>query len=166
MEETVLSVTQELLAKLGLQASGVTVRKEDDQRQIFYVTLQSPDSRLLIGPRGMTLATVEYILGLIVERRLASRTVLHVEVNDYRASQDAKLFAYVDDKVKEVVRTGGKLALRPMTSYERKKVHAYVGDKKIEGLRTVSQDEPTGRVLYVSFEGKASLGIDMDSVGI
>jgi len=166
MEETVLSVAQELLSKLGLDASGFSVRKEDDQRQIFYLTMQSQDSRLLIGPRGQTLATLEYVLGLIVERKLASRAVVHVEVNDYRASQDAKLFSYVDEKVKDVLRAGGKIALRPMTSYERKKVHSYVGDKQVEGLRTVSQDDPTGRTLYVTFEGKVALAIDMDSAGI
>lgn len=166
MEETVLSVAQELFTKLGLEATDFKIRKEDDQRKIFYLSLQSSDSRLLIGPQGRTLSVLEYFLGMLVERRLESRASVHVEVNDYRASQDARLFAYIESKITEVMRIGSRVALRQMTSYERKKVHAYVGDKKIEGLRTVSQDDPLGRTMYLSYEGKAALSIDLDSTGI
>ncbi len=167
MEKAVLETARELISLMGIETTGLDVRKEDDKRHIFYLTILSPDSKLLIGPRGQTLAALEHFLGLISERAIGDgRVAVHVEVNDYRASQDARLYEYVEERIKDVMRTGVTTALRPMTSYERKKVHAYVGDKAIAGLSSASQDGPGGRTLHLSYAGKRDIGIDLDAAGI
>lgn len=64
-----------------------------------------------------------------------------------------------------------------LSSYERKKVHAYVAEKKIEGLSTKSTGEGESRVLHLAYSGpiekvhvhaKASSLADLseDGVGI
>ena len=175
MEDTVLTVANELLSRLGLDVQDLSVVPDGDAPATFRVALRSADSKILIGPRGHTLDALEHLLGLAAERRAGTRLRVHVEVNDYRAAQDVRLLAYADDQVEAVRRTGGTLVLRPMSSYERKKVHAHVSAKGIPGLSTSSQDTPQGRLMHLAYDAPsavlsppspAATAIDLESAGI
>ena len=65
----------------------------------------------------------------MVENELEKRVLIHLEVNDYLEEKDRKLYSYVERKIADVMRTGGEDTFGQLTGYERKKVHAYVGDK-------------------------------------
>ena len=96
----------------------------------------------------------------------------HIDITFFILNLDRelfKLYSYVERKIADVMRTGSEDTFGPLTGYERKKVHAYVGDKGIEWLRTFSQDGENGeRILHIAFDGEidVSEAIDLDAVEI
>lgn len=74
-------------------------------------------------------------------------------MNDYLQSKDDRLFRRIEEKISALKTTGGEITLSELSGYERKKVHAYVAEKKIEGLSTRSTGEGEARVLHLSYSG-------------
>jgi predicted RNA-binding protein Jag len=52
--------------------------------------------------------------------------MIHVEVNDYMAEKQKKLYAIVDRKVDLTKRNGIDQVMYDLSGFERKMVHAYV----------------------------------------
>ena len=74
-------------------------------------------------------------------------------MNDYLASRDEKFFRYLDSRIDYVMRTGGEITLPNLTPYERKKAHAHISGRTIDGLKTFSIGEGGERALHMSYDG-------------
>lgn len=154
---------------LGIETESVEVQTQDEEKAIYMVKIKTPDSALLIGPHGRTLEELRNLLIQMSENELEKRVLIHLEVNDYLEEKDRKLYSYVERKISNVMKSGGEDTFGQLTAYERKKVHAYVGDKNVEWLRTFSQEDAEGnRILHIAFEGEIDLSetIDLDAVEI
>ena len=114
---------------LGITMDSIEVEVEDQERDIYMVRTKSPDSALLIGPHGRTLEELQALIIQMLETKYDKRIWIHLEVNDYLEEKDRRLYSMVERKIADVMRTGGEDTFGPLSSYERKKVHAYVGDK-------------------------------------
>ncbi len=155
MHETVEKIAREFFTLMGIEVEDVVAETEDEKRRIFRVTVKTPDSKLLIGVHGQTLEHLRHLVGRLAERATGSKSVLvHLEVNDYLQSKDRHLFRRIDERVESLLRTGGETALDPeLSSYDRKKIHAYVSEKGIEGLTTKSVGEGMARCLHLVYSG-------------
>ena len=63
----------------------------------------------------------------------------HLEVNDYMKAKDSRLFSFLDAKIAFAMSTGKAISIPNLSSFERKKAHGYIADKKIENLATKSE---------------------------
>jgi predicted RNA-binding protein Jag len=153
MQETVHEIALKFFTLMGVEVEAVVVEAEEEKRRIFRVTVKTPDSKLLIGVHGQTLETMRHLLTRLVERTVGKSFLIHLEVNDYLQSKDQRLFRQIEDRIAVIMRTGGDVALFELSNYERKKVHAYVAEKKVEGLSTRSVGEGAERVLHLMFSG-------------
>lgn len=116
------------------------------------VKIQTNESAILIGPHGRTLDELQSLLQQVIEGESEMRILIHLEINDYLEEKDRRLYNIVEKKISDVTRTGGEDVFHDLNGYERKKVHAYVSDKNIEGLETHSETDDEGkRVLHISF---------------
>lgn len=135
---------------LGITIESLDVIEEWDD---LSVTLRTPDSPLLIGMHGKNIEAFQHILGRIVEKKLGKFVHLHLEVNDYMKSKEERLYRFLDTKIAFVCSTGKATQIPNLSSYERKKAHGYIAEKKIEGLITKSEWEGTARALNLSYTG-------------
>jgi spoIIIJ-associated protein len=114
---------------------------------VVKVTLTGPDMGIMIGYRGETLDSLQYLLSLLINKGKVEkykRVVLDTE--NYRARREDTL-RRLALKVASKVKTSGKyLKLEPMNPYERRIIHASLqGDPSID---TYSEgDEPFRRVV-------------------
>jgi spoIIIJ-associated protein len=75
-----------------------------------------------------------------------------VDVSSYRQKRRAALERFVRQLADEVVSTGDRKVLEPMTAADRKVVHDTVND--IDGVETTSEgEEPERRVIILPVEG-------------
>jgi hypothetical protein len=94
------------------------------------------------------------------ENALGSFCLIHLEINDYLAEKQKKLFAVVDRKVDLARKNGIDQVIYELTGYERKQVHAYIGDTYPE-IETKSIDGEKGRELHIKLkEGITPTGSD------
>jgi spoIIIJ-associated protein len=96
---------------------------------------------LLIGKRGQTLNSLQYLTQLVTNRYAKQYVSVTVDAEDYRKRRNETLIQLAERMANKAMRTGKEVALEPMPSYERKVIHtALMGYKKIK--TTSSGTEP------------------------
>jgi spoIIIJ-associated protein len=88
---------------------------------------------LLIGKRGQTLNSLQYLTQLVINRYHEQYLNVTVDAEDYRKRRNDTLIQLAGRLAIKAVKTGQNVALEPMPSYERKVIHtALVENKKVK----------------------------------
>lgn len=138
--------------------TGLEVQVQDAENHIYCIKISSEDSPLLIGPHGRTLEETQSLLIQMAEKATGVHCLIHLEINDYLAEKQRRLFAIVDRKVELARKNGIDQVIYDLSGYERKQVHAYIGDTYTD-IVTKSIDGEKGRELHIILkEGVAPTG--------
>lgn len=137
--ERARDATKEILTHMDAAAE-VAVREEKDT---VWVTLDGSDQDLLIGRRGETLDSLQFLVGLIVNRDGGPRTRVVVDANGYRDRRTDALRALAKRVAQEVLDTGDEIEFDPMPAHERRIVHMELAD--VRGLKTISEGQGSER---------------------
>jgi spoIIIJ-associated protein len=103
---------------------GVTA-EIDVRRQGKNVTLHLSGEKiaLLIGKRGQTLNSLQYLTQLVANRYSKQYLNVIVDAEDYRKRRKDTLIQLADRMANKALKTGKVVSLEPMPSYERKVIH-------------------------------------------
>jgi spoIIIJ-associated protein len=122
-------VTEKLLFLMKVPAT-VQVREGEGDVVPPSVTLDidGDDLGLLIGRRGQTLATLQYMVSLIVSRRFRSNARVLIDVAGYRQRHEEEL-KNLALRIAEIVKSSRRaITLEPMSPIERRVVHLALRD--------------------------------------
>ncbi|OUC07451.1 hypothetical protein RY27_14845, partial [Litorilinea aerophila] len=86
------------------------------------------DLGALIGRRGETLASIQYLLRLMVNQRLKEWKAITVDVEQYKERRITQLTQLALRMAEQVADTGRSIALEPMPPNERRIVHLALRD--------------------------------------
>ncbi|MCH2188819.1 hypothetical protein MK079_03255 [Candidatus Gracilibacteria bacterium] len=163
MKEYITQIASDFFSHLGTHTETISI--EEQEPGIFYIHVQSDDSKLLIGPRGRNLSDMQHLLKTMIQSKQDSRVKIHLEVNDYMASKDTKLHHFLDKKIAQARESGAEVILPFFSGYERKKIHSYVASLGDDSIHTESQGEGKERRMHLSVSGpKLSIDIDGDDI--
>ena len=131
-----------IFAKLGVAPEITPEVKEG----ILWLTVRGDDLGILIGRRGETLNSLQYLVNLAVNKRRHEHARLVLDVEGYREGREETLTALARKMAEKAVRSGRRVELEPMNPHERRVVHiALQEDKRVD---TVSHgEEPYRRVV-------------------
>lgn len=131
-----------IFAKLGIAPEIIPEVKEG----ILWLTVRGDDLGILIGRRGETLNSLQYLVNLAVNKRRHEHARLVLDVEGYREGREETLTALARKMAEKAVRSGRRVELEPMNPHERRVVHiALQEDKRVD---TVSHgEEPYRRVV-------------------
>ena len=156
--QTLTELAEGFFTNLGIEFSELAVQTEDAEKNIYTIKIVSVDSPLLIGPHGRTLEETQSLLMQMAEHKLQTHCLIHLEINDYLAEKQKRLFSIVDRKVDLTHRNGIDQVIYELSGYERKQVHAYISEKYPD-IETKSLDGERGRELHIILrEGVAPTG--------
>lgn len=113
---------------------GVTVKIESfrDGKHVHFI-LSGEKIALLIGKRGQTLNSLQYLTQLVLNRFSDQYLTVMLDAEDYRKRRNETLIQLAGRLAQKAVKTGKNVALEPMPSYERKVIHtALVSNRKIK----------------------------------
>ena len=105
------------------------------------------DLGLLIGRHGQTIDAVQVLASMIAGRGEEERKDVVVDAAGYRDRRRRTLEALALRSAEEVVRTGERVGLDPMSAAERKVVHTCLQDH--EGVSTASAGDEPNRYVVV-----------------
>lgn len=109
---------------------GVEVKREG---KTILFTLTGEKIALLIGKRGQTLNSLQFLAQLVMNRFSEQYSTVLLDAEDYRKRRNETLIQLAGRLAQKAVRTGQNVALEPMPSYERKVIHtALMSNKKIK----------------------------------
>jgi len=125
--ELAVEVLEKLLSLMEVDAS-VRVREPEtpgDGASIVKVVLDisGDDLGILIGRRGDTLASLQYLVNLIVGRKLKAKAAFGVDVAGYRRRREESLKSLALHMAESVRTTKQLMTLEPMPPNERRIVH-------------------------------------------
>ena len=108
----------------------VEVKREG---KLVYFTLTGEKIALLIGKRGQTLNSLQFLTQLVMNRYSEQYSTVLLDAEDYRKRRIETLVQLAERLAQKAVRTRQTVALEPMPSYERKVIHtALMSNKKIK----------------------------------
>lgn len=148
---TISTVAKDFFTHLGIDFSNLEVLTQEEEKNIYNIHITSPDSSILIGPHGKTLLEMQGILAQILENVLQKHCLIHLEVNDYLAEKQRRLFWTVDRKVELARKHSIDQVMYELSAYERKQVHAYINECHPE-IETKSIDGEKGRELHITLK--------------
>lgn len=145
-----VETVQELLDKMGVTASvEASYASPADENESGPLVLQvtGKDLGMLIGRRGETLASLQYITRLIVSRDLQRRVDLVVDVEHYKARREQRLHSLALRMAKQASQRGRTVKLEPMPAYERRIIHLSLRDRT--DVYTQSEGEGDSRKVTI-----------------
>jgi spoIIIJ-associated protein len=126
--------------------------EEDREEKTMNIDLSGEDMGILIGKRGQTLDSLQYLTSLVVNKNEEDYIRVKVDTENYRQRRKDTLENLAKNIAFKVKRTGKSVVLEPMNPYERRVIHsALQGDKYVE---THSEgEEPYRKVVVTLKEG-------------
>ena len=137
-------LAQRIMDVIGVEGRA-DVREDDGA---ITVTFSGADVALLIGRHGQMIDAVQYLMNAISHRTYgADRKEVVVDAAGYRERRRATLESLALRTAREVLETGDRVELEPMTAVERKVVHLRL--KEFEGVETASEGTEPNRYVVV-----------------
>lgn len=135
------------------KAMGLTVmiqiEKEEDSN-VVNVDLKGDDMGVLIGKRGQTLDSIQYLTSLVVNKGNAGYVRVKVDTENYRARRKETLENLAKNIAFKVKRTKKPVFLEPMNPYERRVIHSALQNDPL--VSTHSEGEEPYRKVVVTLK--------------
>lgn len=144
-----ISLSQEFLDKIiksmDILAS-VQIVEESDKLLVEITDVNSRDKGILIGKRGNTLDSLQYLLSLYVNRDSDEYKKVILDIEGYRKKRENTLIKLAKRMADKAIRNKRVVKLEPMNPYERRVIHSCLQD--YEGVTTYSEGtDPYRRIV-------------------
>ena len=144
VEDKAKDFLKDVLEAMDLEV--VITVKYDEAEKNMEIDLKGDDMGVLIGKRGQTLDSLQYLVSLVVNKESEEYIRVKVDTEDYRNRRKATLEGLAKNISYKVKRTKRAVSLEPMNPYERRIIHSALQNDKY--VTTHSEgDEPFRHVV-------------------
>jgi spoIIIJ-associated protein len=120
--------------------------KFDSKESVLEVELSGAEMGVLIGKRGQTLDSLQYLISLVVNKESDNYIHVKVDTENYRERRKATLENLAKNIAFKVRKSRQSVALEPMNPYERRIIHSALQNDRY--VTTHSEgEEPFRRVI-------------------
>ena len=141
---------EDVFAAMKLQVE-ITI-KYDEANATMDIDLSGGEMGVLIGKRGQTLDSLQYLLSLVVNKEAEDYIRVKLDTENYRQRRKETLENLAKNIASKVKKTRRALSLEPMNPYERRIIHsALQGDRFVT---THSEGEEPFRRVVVTLKNK------------
>ena len=127
-EDVVKDFLTEVFDKMNLEVEIIT--KFDEIEGVIDIELKGPEMGVLIGKRGQTLDSLQYLTTLAVNRKSDNYLRVKIDTEDYRRRRKETLENLAKNMAYKVKRTKRPVSLEAMNPYERRIIHSALQNDK------------------------------------
>ena len=124
--------------------------KYDEENKNLNVDLSGDEMGVLIGKRGQTLDSLQYLLSLVVNKESEEYIRVKVDTEDYRKRRKETLENLAKNIAYKVKRTKRPVSLEPMNPFERRVIHSALQNDRF--VTTHSEGEEPYRHVVVALK--------------
>lgn len=152
--EDILDAARDFISKILETFELENIVEMELKDNVLNINVNGDENRLgiLIGKRGVTLDSIQYILNLIVNKKSSRYIRVNLDSSGYREKRKETLINLAKKMANKVTKTGRSVKLEPMNSYERKIIHTALQD--YEGVLTHSEGKDPFRKVVIQKERK------------
>jgi spoIIIJ-associated protein len=142
-------ILAELLKKMGIDA---TIEVQDEGERTV-LDIRGPEAGLIIGKKGQTLESLQYLVSKIVHRGVepdagqSTGRPFVIDAEGYRARRETSLIELAHRLAEKAVRTQQTITVNPMSPHDRRIIHVTLD--KVPGVTTRSEGEGVFRRLLI-----------------
>lgn len=135
---------REMFLAMGIIVN-IDTKLKDKQ---LSIELSGDDMGVLIGKRGQTLDSIQYLVNLVVNKGNAPYVSISIDTENYRQRRKETLETLALNLAKKVKQTRKSVVLEPMNPYERRIIHSALQNDRY--VTTYSEgEEPHRNVVIV-----------------
>lgn len=138
-----LTFLNELISNMGLI---LNLKAKEDKEGTIFIDIDGKDSATIIGKRGQTLDSIQYLTSLVVNKEEGPYIRIVVDCEGYRKKREHTLVQLANRLALKVSKTKRPMKLEPMNPYERKVIHATLQNHPHVKTRSEGE-EPYRRVI-------------------
>lgn len=132
-------------------AMGIIVKIETKMKdKQLFINLSGDDMGILIGKRGQTLDSLQYLVNLVVNKGSAPYMSITLDTENYRQRRKETLESLAFNLARKVKQTGRNVVLEPMNPYERRIIHSSLQNDKY--VTTFSEGEEPYRNVVITLK--------------
>ena len=135
---------------MGIKNPDIQTTKVDEE---YFINLNCDDDEgALIGRRGETLDSIQYLVRLVANRGKETEDYVRISVNvgNYREKRENTLKELAKKNASKVLKYGRNIALDPMNPFERRIIHTVVAE--IEGVTSYSVGVDADRKVIIALK--------------
>lgn len=136
----------EILTILDIKADIVSNIKDN----CVCFTLTGEGMGLIIGRRGDTLDSLQYLTSLTVNKGTEGHIRVNIDTENYREKREQALMGLANKVSHKVLKTQRSMTLEPMNPYERRIIHSALQD--VANITTKSIGSEPNRKVVVMYE--------------
>ena len=145
---------RDIFANMKMQ---VEIRSEFDKKENqMDVILSGDDMGVLIGKRGQTLDSIQYLTSLVVNKGEGKYCRVKLDTENYRERRQEKLEELARNIAHKVAKSRRAQSLEPMNPYERRIIHSALQNDPY--VTTVSEGEEPYRHVVVMLKKNKKYG--------
>ena len=148
LEKSVKDFLSQVFVAMQLEVEIIT--KIDEENKVIDVEFQGPEMGMLIGKRGQTLDSLQYLTNLAVNKQSDSYIKVKLDTEDYRKRRKETLENLAKNIAYKVKRTKRPVSLEPMNPFERRVIHSALQNDKY--VSTHSEGEEPYRHVVVTLK--------------
>jgi len=114
------------------------------------VNIEGPNMGVIIGRRGQTLDSLQYLLSLVINKTSDKYIKVFVDTENYRQKREDTLVRLANKMASKVRKVGKTIALEPMNPYERRIIHASLQSNPY--IQTYSEGEEPFRKIVIALK--------------
>ena len=148
VEGDITEFLQKIFATMDLKVEIIIEKAEDGNT--YNVELKGDDMGILIGKRGQTLDSLQYLANLAVNKNSEEYIKVKIDTEDYRKRRKETLENLAKNIAYKVKRTKRPVSLEPMNPFERRVIHSALQNDKF--VTTHSEGEEPYRHVVVTLK--------------
>ncbi|UQD53716.1 protein jag [Bacillus methanolicus] len=127
--------------------ASINIEAIQEGKQVSFL-LSGEKIALLIGKRGQTLNSLQYLTQLVINRHSDQYLTVLLDAEDYRTRRNETLVQLAERLAQKAIKTGRDVALEPMPSFERKVIHTALANN--DRVNTYSDGVEPHRFVVIS----------------
>lgn len=146
--EVVKKVITEIMSLMDFDSQ--IFERQEEGRVVFNIKCR--DAKLLIGKQGATLESLQYIIKILVYRRLPENETFSfaIDIDDYKDKRVIYLKDLARKAAHQVRETKKPVSLVPMPPHERRVVHNYLS--LYSDIQSESAGKEPERKIYIRYK--------------
>jgi len=117
-------------------------------RASAVLDMDGDDLGLLIGRRGTTLAALQYMVNVMVNRKMGTRVLVNIDAEHYKRRREETLRGLARRMADRVRQTSRSITLEPMPAAERRIIHLVLAEDELVTTGSVGEGESRKVVIY------------------
>ena len=138
IQDNAVDFLAQIFDAMNMQVTIAAAFNEEEKE--LSITLEGDDMGILIGKRGQTLDSLQYLVSLIVNKNSDGYLRVKLDTENYRERRKETLEQLAKNIAYKVKRTRRPASLEPMNPYERRIIHSALQDDKFVYTKSEGED--------------------------